>query len=218
MQFPGLHLVVTLRTSSGDSRFKIRLSESYFNHSWPRMRGASAAAQCPLDGVLSQPTQQWAMRTPGLGNRPPAPRRPNPVRTPRFSRTPGARILTSPVGCRGLSDAMARGSEAAQPRKPEAALSAGRTGTDHSSSPLFILPKGRQEVRHRNAPRPHPASGGECCLWWGRWVKLTLNWCGQLLCTLLFAKAMGGTRNAGGPVPDEESTRGSGTWSGAGVR
>lgn len=42
---PGLHLVVTQRTSSGDSRFKIHLSESYFNYSWPRMREASAAAQ-----------------------------------------------------------------------------------------------------------------------------------------------------------------------------
>lgn len=110
-----------------------------------RERGEPARGRIP--GACGLPRLTAAAPTPRAVPRPPPPRRPPPLR--------GA-VLTSPTGSRGPSDAMARGSEEARPGRPAAAPSAGGTDARRSCSPLFRLRSGRQEVRHRNAPRPAP--------------------------------------------------------------
>ena len=89
-------------------------------------------------------------------NQPPA--HANPVPTPsaqgQHSGKPRATILTSAAGSRRPSDAMAGGWGEVRPGRPVAAPSAGWTEGRQSSSPPFHRRRGRQEVRHKNAPRP----------------------------------------------------------------
>lgn len=116
-----------------------------------RSRSAASAPETgrpPLDSVLPHPSAADGVGSPGAGEpaaRPDAPRRPSPV---------AAAVLTSPAGSRGPSDAMARGPEGAGPGRPEATRSADGAGAEVYTSPLFRLPSGRQEVRHRNASQP----------------------------------------------------------------
>ena len=91
-----------------------------------------------------------------VSNQPPA--HANPVPTlcaqDKHSGRPRAAILTSAAGSRRRSDAMAGGWEEVRPGRPVAAPSASGTEGRQSSSPPFHLRRGRQEVRHKNAPRP----------------------------------------------------------------
>lgn len=127
--------------------------------SWrsPSAASARGTGRCPLDSVLPHPGKPrtvWVRL--GLGNRPPAPtpRAAPALSRPHLSGAPGAAVLTSPAGSRGAPDAMARGSEGAGPGRPEAVPSAGGASAARPTAPLFRLPSGRQEVRHRNAPWP----------------------------------------------------------------